>query len=101
MAAIHEFLSTGKENAKTGRELATQFGCDIRAITQEIERERRAGHPICAASGETCGYYLAADDTELQEYCDRLQGRERELHKTRQARFKVLKGAAVKRAEWV
>ena len=88
---IYEQLGTGKENAMTGRELATMFDCDIRLITQEIERERRAGHPICAASGERPGYFLPADNEELQAYCDRLKGRAIELFKTRQALVSVLR----------
>lgn len=47
---IADFLAEGKENARTGRELATLFGCDIRTITEQIERERRDGQPICAIS---------------------------------------------------
>ena len=89
---IADFLAEGKENARTGRELATLFGCDIRTITEQIERERRDGQPICAISrGENPGYYLAADADELQNYCDRLKGRATELFKTRQALIKVLK----------
>ena len=87
---IHELLGTGKENARTGKALATYFHCDIREITQQIEKERREGHPICAASGEPAGYYLAEDVEELQEYCDRLKGRAIELFKTRQALVKTL-----------
>ena len=88
---IHEILPAGRENARTGRELARMFNCDIRAITIQIERERRDGFPICAASGETPGYFLPADNEELQEYCDRLKGRAIELFKTRQALIRVLR----------
>ena len=88
---IHEILPAGRDNALTGRALATYFGCDLRAITAQIERERRDGHPICAASGENPGYFLPADDEELQEYCDRLKSRAIELFKTRQALISVLR----------
>ena len=88
---IHEILPAGRGNAMTGRELANMFGCDIRAITVQIERERRDGHPICAASGENPGYFLPADDEELEAYCDRLKGRAIELFKTRQALIRVLR----------
>lgn len=88
---IFEVLPAGRENALTGRELANIFDCDIRAITIQIERERRDGHPICAASGERPGYFLPADNEELQEYCDRLKGRAIELFKTRQALVRVLR----------
>lgn len=88
---IHEILPAGRENALTGRELATMFNCDIRAITQQIEKERREGHPICAASGENPGYFLPANDEELETYCRRLKKRAIELFKTRQALVKVLR----------
>ena len=88
---IHEILPAGRENALTGRALANIFDCDIRAITAQIERERRDGHPICAATGENPGYFLPADNEELQEYCDLLKGRGIEIFKTRQALIKVLR----------
>lgn len=87
---IHELLTEGRENARTGRELARHFNCDIRHISAAVERERREGHPICAASGENPGYYLPADAAELENYCKRLKGRAVELFKTRQALIKVL-----------
>ena len=88
---IFELLSVGKETPRTGRELANVLGCDIREVTEQIERERRQGQPICAASGENPGYYLAKNADELQHYCDRLHGRAAELYKTRGALLKVLK----------
>ena len=88
---IAGLLSTGRNHARTGRQLARALGCDIRAITAEIERERRDGLPICATSrGDNCGYYLAADQTELQDYCDRLAGRAGELSRTRAALMGII-----------
>lgn len=88
---IAELLSVGAENPTTGKELAAVIGCDIRDITAAVERERRQGQPICAASGENPGYYLAADAAELEKYCNRLHHRAAELYKTRQALLAVLK----------
>ena len=88
---IHELLAEGRENARTGRELAQYFNCNIRDITEQVEKERRDGHPICAASGENPGYYLAANDDELQHYCDRLKSRAIELFKTRKALVDTLR----------
>ena len=83
---VHELLETGKENPRTGRELANAQRCDIRHITLAIEAERREGFPICAATGgRDAGYYLAADAEELEAYRKRLSQRERELHKTGEA----------------
>lgn len=89
---IADILAEGAENARTGRELATILCCDIRTITEQVERERRDGQPICATSrGENAGYYLAADAEELANYCNRLKKRALELFKTRQALIRVLK----------
>lgn len=87
---IHELLAFGRENARTGRELAGVFGCDSRQISRVIERERRAGFPICAATGENPGYYLAATPEELETYCNKLERRAAEVTKTRQALVSVL-----------
>lgn len=88
---IHELLATGKENARTGRELAQQLGCDIRSVTAQIEKERREGNPICATATGHTGYYLAANAEELNAYCDAVKRRAIELFKTRQALISVLK----------
>ena len=89
---IHEYLRTGADNPTTGRELATLLNCDIRDITEAVERERRAGQPICAnSSSGGSGYYLAADREELDTYCRRLRKRAGELFKTRRALLNVLK----------
>lgn len=95
---IHEALAHGAENARTARELAQLFDCGVRDVTQAIERERRAGKPICAATGENPGYYLASTAQELEEYCRRLQGRAREITRTRRALLKVLKQITAQQA---
>lgn len=83
---IFEMLSTGAENARTARELAQIAGLNRRAISLLVERERRAGKPICATcDGNTPGYFIAADREEMAAYCQSLQHREREIAKTRQA----------------
>lgn len=88
---IAELLTAGIENAITGRALARVLDCDMRTITAQIERERRNGAPICAKSrGKTRGYYLAADQSELNEYCNALQHRAGQLFKTRGALLKIL-----------
>lgn len=88
---ITELLGTGKENARPGRELADIIGCDMRDITAQVERERRKGQPICAASGENPGYYLAANAEELSNYCIRLQHRAAEMNKTKRALMNILR----------
>lgn len=83
---IFEMLSTGRENARTARDLAQMTGTDRRSISLLVERERRAGKPICATcDGKTPGYYIAANQIEMMAYCESLRHREREIAKTRKA----------------
>lgn len=90
--AVTDILKTGKENATPGAELAALLGCSLRELTAAIERERRAGAPICASQSYPMGYYLAADEYELAEYCEQVKSRAVNLFKTRQALVKILKG---------
>lgn len=83
---IFELLSTGRENARTARDLAQITGTDRRSISLLVERERRAGKPICATcDGNTPGYYIAANQVEMAAYCESLRHREQEIAKTRKA----------------
>ncbi len=96
---IHELLDRGVENALTGSELADYFGCNVRDVTAQIERERREGHPICASTGDTPGYYQAADADDLERYCERLRKRGVEVLKTRKALLKTLRKMRDKAAQ--
>lgn len=84
---VHEVLLRGAENAIEGATLAAAIGFkDRRALSKEIERERRSGQPICAAvAGNSRGYYLTDDPDELQRYIRALDRRIREVRKTRDA----------------
>lgn len=82
---ITDLLSRGKANAITGREICQALNIHVRELTAAIERERRAGNPICATTGSNPGYFLAANQEEMQEYCDSLFRRAGEIHKTRKA----------------
>ena len=83
---IYEMLSTGAENARTARDLAQMAGVNRRAVSLLVERERRAGKPICATcDGAAPGYYIPADQTEMADYCQSLRHREQEIAKTRKA----------------
>lgn len=87
---VSDLLHEGRQNAITARELAGFFDCDNREITKAIERERRDGAPICASGSDPRGYYLAADATEMQDYCRRLKNRRQEIAKTWTALCKTL-----------
>lgn len=88
---VFELLGTGSRNAKTGKELARMLDCNIRQVTEQIERERRAGKPICASMNGMQGYYLAETQEDLQQYCAAIKRRAVELFKTRQALISILK----------
>ena len=84
---VSDFLPHGAANAVDGRALAAVLGFkDRRALSKQIERERRSGLPICAAvAGKSRGYYLANDPDELQRYIKALDRRIREVRRTRYA----------------
>lgn len=83
---IQEYLFIGRENARTARDIAGQLNMTARTVAEQIEKERRQGVPICATCDpERPGYYLAADEKDLQQYCDKLRKRAGEIFKTRRA----------------
>lgn len=87
---VSDYLSPGAEYALTSGVLCDALGLTLRELTAQIERERRAGAPICASSGRNPGYFLAADRQELQAYCGSLRHRLDEVRKTLQACQKTL-----------
>lgn len=82
---IASVLKTGKDNAISGRVLCDMLGLTPRELTLKVERERKAGAPICANTSGTPGYYIAADKEEMRDFCGRLKHRINELEKTREA----------------
>lgn len=88
---IFEVLLPGAENAQTGKAICNLLNITPRDLTASIERERRAGAPICASTGSNPGYFLAANQKEMQRYCNSLLHRAGEIHKTRKACIKALK----------
>lgn len=87
---IADILWRGKENARSGRELAEHLSISRRDLSTAIRNERRQGQPICATtSNNNPGYYLAASPEELDEYCDNLLKRATELFKIREAIIKA------------
>ena len=91
MVTLTDLLQRGKENAISSRVLVPVLGLrDTRALTQLIEKERRAGVPICASVTEPTGYYLASDADELRRYLHSLRRRENEVGRTREALAAIL-----------
>ena len=88
---ITDYLFTGKENARTGAELAKALRCDPRDIGKAVEHARRQGAPICASCDpERPGYYIAADADDLQRYCNSLARRINEICTTHAALLPII-----------
>ena len=87
---VNEILLEGAGNAQTGKSLCGILGLTPRELTQAIEHERRQGFPICASTGSTPGYFLAANQDEMRWFCESLKHRAGEIHKTRKACLKTL-----------
>lgn len=87
---IAEVLSHGIENARTANEICGLLNIKKRVLTQAIENERRSGAPICATVGYYKGYFLAANQDEMQQYCGSLQRRLKEINRTRTACIKMI-----------
>lgn len=83
---IYELLGHGEANAISCKDLQKLLNMDARAVTTQIEKERRQGKPICASCNHKhAGYYLATTRGMLEDYCKALLHREAEISKTRRA----------------
>ena len=80
---IADYLSRGRGNALTRRDLERLTNLDGRSVRLLIERERRAGTPILADS--TNGYYLPATNDERAACVRSLRHRAREILTTARA----------------
>lgn len=87
---IYELLAKGRDNARTSKELCKVLNITPRELTRAVQQERRAGQPICAATGTKKGYYLAESKEEMQRFCTALLHRAGEIHKTRRACIKTI-----------
>ena len=78
-----EFLSHGRENAVPLRHLKKLLEVDGRTVRLMIERERRAGTPICADNA--AGYFLPSTADEKAACVRSMRHRAREIMKTARA----------------
>jgi len=88
-AILINMLRVGRENARTGRELAQELQRaghiphdhrdPARLVRQMVHDLRAQGVPICADSND--GFYLPAEPAELEAYIKRLGGRIYEILK--------------------
>ena len=84
-AFVASALSEGGVNAITGKELVALLELkDGRELTKLVERERKAGIPICASvDNRKPGYYLAAEPSEFARYIKSLDRRLKNISRTR------------------
>lgn len=62
-----KILPEGKENAITSKDLAFLMGFDnTRSLRADISKSREAGQVILSSA--TGGYYLPANDAEIEEF---------------------------------
>lgn len=80
---VSDFLSIGRENAVPLRHLKKLLEVDGRTVRLMIERERRAGIPICADNAT--GYYLPSTADEKAACVRSMRHRAGEIMKTARA----------------
>ena len=85
---IYEVLGTGKENARTSKEIAKELNITPREVMENVREERFCGFPICANSK---GYYIARDYSELEETIKKLYAMARETKSIADAMNKFFK----------
>lgn len=79
---IADLLLPGQKNAQPMRKLQTVLHTDARTIRGLIQRERKAGAPICCAGS---GYYLAETEEEKAACVLSLRHRAAEIFGTARA----------------
>ena len=77
---ISGHLLYGQRNALPLQHIMTLTNLDNRTARRLIERERRAGIPIC--SDNRSGYYLAENEAELLAFVRSMQHRAAEIMRT-------------------
>ena len=65
-AVLKEHNAVGIENALTITELCILTGKTIREITKAVEDERKSGVLICSRMEGKGGYFMPANDVEIQ-----------------------------------
>ena len=85
-----DILSVGRAGALTAKELAKILGYkDTRDITEEIHRLRVEGNFICASCCKPFGYYIAADERDIEGFYLNMEGRIKQMKK-RLSRQKII-----------
>ena len=82
-------LGIGKKNAKTRAQLAQELGISDRMLRRYVNQSRKDGRAIISTSDGT-GYYLAANDDEIQHLIAELLSRARDHYSTATALGKLI-----------
>lgn len=86
---IASLLRVGKENAISTAELVRLSGCvSARDLQNRIAEERNAGAIICSGSGK--GYWLPKNRKEVEEFCNTMEKRARNIFNASRSARKAL-----------
>lgn len=77
-------------NAITAAQLGEMLEMSPRDVTKAIQHYRLYGVPICASCGAPHGYFIADKPETLTRYIKSLDGRLREVQRTREAMVNTL-----------
>ncbi len=87
---IESLLPVGKENAISTYELVKCSGCSsARELQQHIAYERKHGAIIC--SGSSKGYWKPKNRKEIEEFCQMMDARARNIFAATKSAKKILK----------
>jgi hypothetical protein len=80
LALVLSRLLVGRKNAKTYKDLAAETGLSMRVVQNAVE-ELRVFHeqPICSATEQPAGMYLATSSAELEDWAAKQRERARSL----------------------
>ncbi|MBR4555267.1 MAG: hypothetical protein IKO27_06695 [Ruminococcus sp.] len=73
---LYSLIPWGGENAKPGKALAKEIGCEYRAITEGVSRLRKRGEIICADSR---GFFRPSSISEIEHFVRSMKSRKREI----------------------
>lgn len=71
--AVSDFLSHGRSNAKSLRDLCAMLGMEEREVRKKIQQERKQGIPIL--SDNVHGYYLPENASDTTKFVRSMRGR--------------------------
>ncbi len=74
---IADFLSHGRSNAKSLRELCAMLGMEEREVRKKIQRERLAGVPVL--SDNATGYFLPESMKDIEAFAQSMRRRAGEI----------------------